>query len=141
MPRIAGIDVPENKRVEYSLQYIYGIGPVNVYNILEKAGVLPGKRAKLLSEDEVAKIQKAIDVVKVEGDLRKDVSSSISRLKEIGSYRGTRHAKNLPGRGQRTRTNARTKRGKRVTIGAMKKEMAAKIGGAADAKADDKAKK
>jgi len=127
MPRIAGIDIPENKRTDFSLRYIYGIGPTNVFSVLSQAKVDGSKRAKELSDEEVARLQKVIDGIRVEGDLRKEVSSNISRLKEIGSYRGTRHAKNLPVRGQRTRTNARTKRGKRVTIGALKKEVAAKL--------------
>jgi len=127
MPRIAGIDIPENKRTDFSLRYIYGIGPTNVFSVLSQAKVDGSKRAKELSDEEVARLQKVIDGIRVEGDLRKEVSSNISRLKEIGSYRGTRHAKNLPARGQRTRTNARTKRGKRVTIGALKKEVAAKL--------------
>jgi small subunit ribosomal protein S13 len=127
MPRIAGIDIPEKKRVDVSLTYIYGIGRTNVYEVLKKAGVEPAKRVFDLTADEVAKIQKIVESLKVEGDLRKAVALNITRLKEIGSYRGMRHAKGLPVRGQRTRTNARTKRGKRVTIGALKKEVLAKV--------------
>lgn len=123
MPRISGIDIPENKRVDISLAYLYGIGRTNTGPVLQKAGIDPAKRAKDLSASEIARLQKAVDEVKVEGDLRKEIRQNIARLKEIGSYRGTRHGKGLPSRGQRTRTNARTKRGKRVTIGALKKEV------------------
>lgn len=126
MPRISGIDIPENKKVSYSLRYIYGVGPANSLEILYKAGVNPDKRVLDLTAEEISKIQKLIDVIKVEGDLRKEVSQNIVRLKEVGSYRGSRHAHGLPVRGQRTKTNARTKRGKRVTIGALKKEVLAK---------------
>ncbi len=126
MPRISGIDIPENKKVSYSLRYIYGIGPANSLEILYKAGVNPDKRVLDLTAEEISKIQKLIDAIKVEGDLRKEVSQNIVRLKEVGSYRGSRHAHGLPVRGQRTKTNARTKRGKRVTIGALKKEVLAK---------------
>lgn len=126
MPRISGIDIPENKKVSFSLRYIYGIGPANSLEVLSKAGVNPDKRVLDLTADEISKIQKLIDAIKVEGDLRKEVSQNIVRLKEVGSYRGSRHAHGLPSRGQRTKTNARTKRGKRVTIGALKKEVLAK---------------
>jgi small subunit ribosomal protein S13 len=126
MPRVAGIDIPEKKKVEFSLRYIYGIGPTNVREILKKADVSGDIRVNALSTEELARIQKVMETMKVEGDLRKEISQNITRLKEIGSYRGMRHAKGLPGRGQRTRTNARTKRGKRVTIGALKKEVLAK---------------
>lgn len=122
MPRIAGRDIPENKKIEFSLRYIYGIGPTNASEILIKAKVDANKRTKDLTTEELARLQKCVDEVKVEGDLRKEIQQNISRLKEIGSYRGHRHAKGLPVRGQRTRTNARTKRGKRMTIGALKKE-------------------
>lgn len=125
MPRISGIDVPEKKKVRYSLPYIYGIGRTNVLEILSKANVDGDKRVNELSADEVNRLQKIIDALKVEGDLRKEVRQNISRLKDIGTYRGSRHSKGLPARGQRTRTNARTKRGKRVTIGALKKEVMA----------------
>lgn len=127
MPRLAGIDIPEAKKVNIALTYIYGVGRTNVVSIIEKAQVDGDKRVKDLTSDEVSRLQKIIDTVKVEGDLRKEVSQNIQRLKEIGSYRGHRHVKGLPSRGQRTRTNARTKRGKRVTIGALKKETMAKV--------------
>lgn len=134
MPRLAGIDIPENKRTEISLRYIYGIGPTNVYSILEQAKVDGAKRAKDLTEEEIGHLQKIIDAIKVEGDLRKEIAGNINRLREIKSYRGSRHSHSLPSRGQRTRTNARTKRGKRVTIGALKKEDAAKLDAAKTAK-------
>lgn len=127
MPRISGIDVPEKKRVDIGLTYIYGIGRTNVKGILEKAGLPADKRISSLSGEEVSRLQKIIDTLKVEGDLRKEISQNMTRLKEIGSYRGSRHSKGLPARGQRTRTNARTKRGKRVTIGALKKEALSKV--------------
>lgn len=126
MPRISGIDIPDKKKVEFSLRYIFGIGPANVKEVLTKAKVSGDIRVNVLSSEEIGRIQKVIDEMKVEGDLRKEVSMNITRLREIGSYRGMRHAKGLPSRGQRTRTNARTKRGKRVTIGALKKEVLAK---------------
>lgn len=127
MPRIAGVDIPEKKKLFISLRYVYGLGPTNVAEVLTKTGVNGDKRTDELTAEELAKLQKVIDVMKVEGDLRKEVSQNIARLRTIGSYRGTRHAKGLPVRGQRTRTNARTKRGKRVTIGALKKEVLAKV--------------
>lgn len=126
--RIAGIILPDEKRIDIALSYLYGVGRSNVEEILKKAGVDSSKRTKTLSEEEQRKIQKALDVYKVEGDLRAEVSANIKRLKEVGAYRGSRHSKNLPTRGQRTRSNSRTKRGKRVTIGAIKKEVAAKMG-------------
>ncbi len=125
--RIAGVNVPDGKRVDISLTYIYGIGRSIVYDVLEKAGVEPSKRTNQLSEEEVVKIQKALDVHKIEGDLRADRISNVKRLRDINAYRGVRHARNLPVHGQRTRSNARTKRGKRVTIGAIKKEVAERI--------------
>lgn len=126
--RISGINIPDEKRVDIALTYLYGIGRSNVYDVLKKAKVETSKRAKSLTEDEQKRIQKALEEYKIEGDLRAEVSGSIKRLKEIGAYRGIRHSKNLPVRGQRTRSNARTKRGKRVTIGAIKKEVAQKMG-------------
>ncbi len=126
--RISGFNVPEGKRVDIALTYLYGIGRSNVKSVLQKADVDSSKRVKNLSEDEQKRIQKILEEYKIEGDLRAEVTGNIKRLKEIGSYRGIRHGKNLPVRGQRTRSNARTKRGKRVTIGAIKKEVAAKMG-------------
>lgn len=126
--RISGVTIPEEKRVDIALTYLYGIGRNNVSAILKKAEVEPSKRVKGLSEEEQKRIQNVLEKYKLEGDLRVEVGESIKRLKEIGSYRGGRHSKNLPARGQRTRSNARTKRGKRVTIGAIKKEEAIKMG-------------
>lgn len=128
MPRISGVDLNNEKRVDIALTAIYGIGRSNVVGVLEKAGVDGAKRVKDLAEEEINKIQKALDAIKVEGDLRGEVHANITALKQIGSYRGMRHTKNLPVRGQRTRSNARTKRGKRMTIGAIKKELAEKMG-------------
>ncbi len=123
MPRISGVDIPEQKRIDIALTVLYGIGRANVEKILASAKVSAGKRTKDLTEEETARLQKIIEAsYKVEGDLRKEVQENIKRLKQIGSYRGKRHLANLPVRGQRTRSNARTKRGKRVTIGALKKE-------------------
>lgn len=128
MPRISGIDLNGEKRVDIALTKLYGVGRSNVVGILEKAQVDAAKRLKNLSEEEISKIQKILDTIKLEGDLRAEVHANITGLKQIGSYRGMRHSHNLPVRGQRTRSNARTKRGKRVTIGAIKKEMAEKMG-------------
>ena len=117
MARIAGVDIPKDKRVEVSLQYIYGIGPNLSRRILSTSGVNPDTRVKDLSEQEVNRIREVIDKeYKVEGALRKEVNFNIKRLIEIGSYRGLRHRRGLPVRGQRTRTNARTKRGLRKTV-------------------------
>lgn len=127
MVRIAGIDLPNEKRLDIALTYLYGIGRVNVVAILEKAQLERSKRLKTLTDEEVSRLAKIIEKdVMVEGDLRRNVGYSIKRLVEIKSYRGMRHAHRLPGRGQRTRTNARTRRGKRMTVGALKKEDRAK---------------
>ncbi|MEK7559096.1 MAG: 30S ribosomal protein S13 [Patescibacteria group bacterium] len=126
--RVSGINLPEEKRIDIALSYLYGIGRSNVVQILEKANIEASRRLKSLSEEEQRRIQKVLETYKIEGDLRAEVASNIKRLKEVGAYRGTRHSKSLPARGQRTRSNARTKRGKRVTIGAIKKEVAAKMG-------------
>jgi len=127
MPRVAGIDIPEKKRVDVSLTYIYGIGRANVKDILDKTKIDGSKKIADLTAEELARLQRTIDTMRVEGDLRKEIAQNITRLKEVGSYRGSRHTKGLPSRGQRTRTNARTKRGKRVTIGALKKDILAKV--------------
>jgi len=127
MVRISGIDLEDGKIVRIGLTKIYGIGRKNVEKVFGAANVDGGKRVKDLNDSEIARIQKIIEsTLKVEGDLKKEVQGNIARLKQIGAYRGKRHAANLPVRGQRTRTNARTKRGKRVTIGAMKKEVLVK---------------
>jgi small subunit ribosomal protein S13 len=141
MSRIAGTDIPDSKKLDISLTYIYGIGRVNVLPILAKAGIDRTKKVGDLTPEEIAKLQKIIETVKVEGDLRKEVTQNIQRLKEIGSYRGHRHAKGLPVHGQRTRTNARTKRGKKVTIGALKKETLAKVEASKAEKEKKEAKK
>ncbi|MBI4067342.1 30S ribosomal protein S13 [Candidatus Gottesmanbacteria bacterium] len=128
MSRIAGRDLPNEKRIDIALTYIYGLGRNNVYPILKKAAVTESKRVKDLTEAELGRIQKIVENdYKVEGDLRTELAESIKRLREIGSYRGIRHARNLPVRGQRTRSNARTKRGSRKTVGALKKETRAKL--------------
>jgi small subunit ribosomal protein S13 len=117
MPRISGIDIPINKQAWVSLQYIYGIGPSVSNNILSQAGIAPETRVKDLTDAEVNKIREIIDkTIRVEGDLRKEINLNIKRLTEIGSYRGLRHRHGLPARGQRTRTNARTRKGKRKTV-------------------------
>lgn len=129
MIRLSGIDLPEEKRIEIALRYIYGVGPKIAADILKTAKIDPNVRAKDLPAESLARLQKILDGIKVEGDLRKEVRENIQRLKRISTYRGLRHIMNLPSRGQRTRTNARTLRGKRKTIGAMKKEDAAKVEG------------
>lgn len=126
--RVSGVNLPDEKRVDIGLSYLYGIGRKNVVDILKKAQVDGATRIKALSEDEQKRIQKILEAYKIEGDLKVEIQNNIKRLKEIGSYRGIRHSKNLPVRGQRTKSNARTKRGKRVTIGAIKKEEAVKMG-------------
>ena len=132
--RISGINIPDEKRVDISLTYLYGIGRSNVLDVLKKAKIEASKRVKDLTEDEQKRILDAVSTYKVEGDLRAEIVSNIKRLRDNGSYRGQRHNRNLPARGQRTRSNARTKRGKRVTIGAIKKEVAAKMGITTDTK-------
>lgn len=132
--RISGITISDEKRVDIALTYLYGIGRKNVVDVLTKADVDGSKRVKTLTEDEQKRIAKVLETIKLEGDLRADVNGNIKRLREVGSYRGIRHIKNLPARGQRTRSNARTKRGKRVTIGAIKKEVAMKMEAKAPAK-------
>jgi len=127
MIRLSGVDLPEAKRIDIALTYLFGIGRVNVKPLLTLAKIDPARRAKDLTAEEISRLQKIVDTMKVEGDLRKDIAQGITRLKEIGSYRGSRHTKGLPSRGQRTRSNARTKRGKRVTIGALKKEAQSKV--------------
>ncbi len=128
MARISGVDLPSNKRLDIALTYIYGIGRTNVKQVLETAAMDGSRRVHSLTDEEASKIARIIEKsYVVEGDLRRQVAENIKRLKEIGSYRGVRHARSLPSRGQRTRSNARTRRGKRLTIGAMKKEDRAKV--------------
>ena len=122
MARIAGVDLPREKRVEIGLTYVYGIGRTSAKKILEETGINPDTRVKDLTEDEIGKIREAIDKgFTVEGDLRREVALNIKRLVEIGAYRGVRHRKGLPVRGQRTKTNARTRKGPKRTIANKKK--------------------
>jgi small subunit ribosomal protein S13 len=123
MARISGIDIPREKRVEVALTYIYGIGLPTSQKILAQANVNPDTRVRDLTEDQVNRLREIIDRrYKVEGDLRREVAMNIKRLQEIGSYRGTRHRRNLPARGQRTKTNARQRRGPRRTVGVRRKK-------------------
>lgn len=127
MARISGVNIPEAKRVEIALTYIFGIGLKTSQDILAATGINPDTRVKDLTEAEVSKLREQIDKhYRVEGDLQREISMNIKRLKEINSYRGLRHKANLPVRGQRTKTNARTKRGKKVTMGSGRKKAAAK---------------
>ena len=121
MPRIIGVDIPGNKRIEYALRYIYGIGPAKALEIIEKTGIDREIKAADLTQDQISKITKILqnDMV-VEGDLRRSVAADIRRLQQINSYRGIRHRRGLPVRGQRTKTNARTRKGKKITIGAIR---------------------
>lgn len=128
MARIAGVDLPNEKRLDIALTYLYGVGRSNVVRILEEAQMDGAKRVKTLTDEDVNRIAKVLEKgYMVEGDLRKSVSDNIKRLIEIRSYRGIRHTKKLPVRGQRTRSNARTKRGKRLTVGALKKDDRIKV--------------
>jgi len=130
MPRIIGVDIPDNKKILFSLQYLYGVGPKRAEFVLKQANVDPEKRAKDLSRDEISRITRVLDQYMLEGDLRRQINDNIDRLKRIKAYRGMRHIMKLPVRGQRTRTNSRVARssaGKRRTVGAMTKDMAAKL--------------
>ncbi|HEY8177203.1 MAG TPA: 30S ribosomal protein S13 [Candidatus Limnocylindria bacterium] len=123
MARIAGVDIPREKRVVVSLTYIFGIGPTSARQVLANAGVNEDVRVRDLTEDEVNRLRELVERrFKVEGDLRREVSMNIKRLMEIGSYRGIRHRRNLPVRGQRTKTNARQRRGPRRTVGIRRKK-------------------
>ena len=128
MPRIKGVDIPGEKRIEASLRYIYGIGPTISKKVLEKSGINPDTRAKNLTDEDVAKINSAIAAMElhVEGELKRLVNQNIRRLQEVKAYRGFRHLAGLPVRGQRTRTNSRTRKGKRKTVGGQKKKLAKK---------------
>ena len=122
MARIAGVDIPREKRVEVALTYIYGVGLSSSQKILKQTSINPDTRVRDLTEDQVNRLREVIDrTFKVEGDLRRAVALNIKRLIEIGSYRGSRHRRNLPVRGQRTKTNARQRRGPKKTVGARKK--------------------
>src|SRR5512143_2289336 len=125
MARIAGVDLPREKRVEVGLTYIYGIGPSASKQILNQLNISPDTRVRNLSEDEITRLRSMIDKeFKVEGDLRREISMNIKRLQEIGSYRGVRHRRSLPVRGQRSRTNARTRKGPKKTVAGKKKTKA-----------------
>jgi small subunit ribosomal protein S13 len=131
MPRILGVDIPGKKRIEIALRYIYGIGPTRAMDIVKKVKIEPGTKADKLSDEHVAKITSILQSdYAVEGDLRRMVAQDIRRLVAIGSYRGTRHRRGLPVRGQRTKTNARTRKGKRQTVGAIRNKMERKVTGA-----------
>ncbi|AWN22103.1 30S ribosomal protein S13 [Deinococcus irradiatisoli] len=122
MARIAGVDLPREKRIQIGLRYIYGIGPTRADQVLAATGVSPDTRVKNLTEAETTKLREAIErVYKVEGDLRSEVGQNIKRLMDIGAYRGLRHRRGLPVRGQRTKTNARTRKGPRKTVAGKKK--------------------
>ena len=114
MARLAGVDLPRNKRMEIALTYIYGIGPTRAKKILEETKISPDLRTDDLTDEDIKLLRNALSAYNIEGDLRREVSLSIKRLQEIGSYRGLRHKRNLPCRGQRTKTNARTSRGKKT---------------------------
>lgn len=122
MARIAGVDLPNEKRADIGLTIIYGVGRSNVEGILEKAKVEPSKRIKDLTDEEIGRIQKVVEEIMVEGDLRREIGQNIKRLEDIGTYRGLRHKRGLPSHGQNTRRNARTRKGKRKTVGTVKKE-------------------
>ena len=123
MARIAGVDIPREKRVIISLTYIHGIGPTSAAKVIGQAKVSPDARVRDLTEEEVNRLREVVDrQFKVEGDLRREVSLNIKRLMEIGSYRGLRHRRNLPVRGQRTKTNARQRRGAKKTVGVRRKK-------------------
>ncbi len=127
MARIAGVNLPKEKRIEIGLTYVFGIGLTTSKKVLKEIGINPSTRVKDLTETETNKIRTAIEgKIKVEGDVRRELTQNIKRLKEIGSYRGTRHSAGLPVKGQRTKTNARTKRGKKVTMGSGRKKAAEK---------------
>lgn len=122
MARISGVDLPRDKRVEIALTYIFGIGTSTAQKIIASTGINPDTRVRDLTEDEISRLRETIDkTVKVEGDLRREISMNIKRLIEIGSYRGLRHRRGLPVRGQRTKTNARTRKGPRRTVANKKK--------------------
>ncbi|MCD6453115.1 MAG: 30S ribosomal protein S13 [Dehalococcoidales bacterium] len=126
MPRIAGVDIPRSKQIWVALQYIYGIGTTSSRKILAQAGINADTKADSLTEDEINRLREIIDKeYRVEGDLRKEVNLNIKRLVEIGSYRGTRHRRGLPARGQRTRTNARARRGSKQTVAGRGKKRGA----------------
>ena len=121
MPRIIGVDIPGNKRIAFSLRYLYGIGPAKALDIIERVQIPEDLKAKDLTPDQIAAITKILqDDIVVEGDLRRMLAADIRRLQQINCYRGVRHRRSLPVRGQRTKTNARTRKGKKITIGAIR---------------------
>jgi small subunit ribosomal protein S13 len=125
MARIAGVDIPRDKRVEISLRYIYGVGPTLARRVLKIANIDPNLRVKALTDEQVGRLREIVDKeAKVEGELRREIALNIKRLTEVGTYRGLRHRRGLPVRGQRTRTNARTRRGPRKTVGVKRKAAA-----------------
>ena len=126
MARIAGVDLPTDKRTDIGLTYIFGIGRSNVKLMLEKAKIDGATRIKDLTEEQIGKLAKALEGITVEGDLTREISQNIRRLEDIGAYRGLRHRKGLPARGQNTRHNARTRKGKKKTVGTVRKEVVAK---------------
>lgn len=127
MARIAGVDLPNEKRIDIGLTHIYGVGRSNVVGLLDETKIDGSKRVKDLTEEEVNKISKALERFVIEGDLSREVSQNIRRLEDIGAYRGLRHRKGLPVRGQRTKSNSRTRKGKRKTVGTVRKEVVAKM--------------
>ena len=130
MPRILGIDIPGKKRIEYALRYIYGVGPTRALDIIKKAGIPVGLKADDLTDEHISKITVILqDDYAVEGDLRRMVAQDIRRLQAIGSYRGFRHRRSLPVRGQRTKTNARTRKGRKQTVGAIRDKTQRKLAG------------
>lgn len=137
MARISGVNLPEEKRVDIGLTAIFGLGRQNVKKILKKAAVEPAKRIKELTAGEITKLAKIIEQYPVEGALRKQEAEDVKRLRTIGAYRGQRHSQGLPVRGQRTRSNARTRRGKRKTVGAMRKKDMSRLETAKKGKGDE----
>ncbi len=130
MPRILGIDIPGKKRIEYALRYIYGVGPTRAMDIIKKAGIPIGLKADDLTDEHISKITVILqNDYAVEGDLRRMIAQDIRRLQAVGSYRGFRHRRSLPVRGQRTKTNARTRKGRKQTVGAIRDKTQRKLAG------------
>ena len=130
MPRILGIDIPGKKRIEYALRYIYGVGPTRALDIIKKAGIPVGLKADDLTDEHISKITVILqNDYAVEGDLRRMIAQDIRRLQAVGSYRGFRHRRSLPVRGQRTKTNARTRKGRKQTVGAIRDKTQRKLAG------------
>jgi len=127
LARIAGVDLARNKRIEIALGYIYGVGRATANKILKDTGVNPDTKVHELTEGDIKKIREYLQTIRVEGDLRRDITMNIKRLIDIGSYRGLRHKRGLPVRGQRTKTNSRTRKGPRKTVGVMRKEVKAMV--------------